>query len=297
MRVVFVLLSLLLLPLSLSAAEKLKVITSFSILADMTYQVGGDNIQVINIVGADKDTHTYTPTADDTKNVLKADVIIKNGLGFEPWLDHLVTSSGTKKPVVIASTGVTPLTLEENGNTVTDPHAWQSLSNAELYVNNIANALSAADPIHTNAYISNSKAYTKQLHALLVEARLKIGTLPPGTLPPGSRRFVTAHNAFGYLGKSYEIEFIAPQGLSTEGEPSAAEVASFISQIRASKAKAVFMDNIKEPRQLQQIADDSGTPVAGMLYSDALAAKGPASTFAGLYEYNINALHDALNKP
>jgi len=297
MRAVFVLLSLLLLPFSLSAAEKLKVVTSFSILADMANQIGGERIQVINIVGPDKDAHTYQPTADDAKKLLNADVIIENGLGFEPWMSHLVTSSGTKKPVVVASTGVTPRTVEENGNSVSDPHAWQNLSDAELYVNNIAVALGAADPANAKAYISRGKAYIKQLHALLVEARTKIGTMPVGPMPAGSRRFVTSHDAFGYLGKSYEIEFIAPQGLSTEHQPSAADVTALVTRIRDTKVKALFTDNTEDPALLQQIAEQSGAKVGGTLYSDALASKGPASTFTGMYESNLNTLHDALSQP
>lgn len=297
MRAVFVLLSLLLLPLSLSAAEKLKVVTSFSILADMASQVGGERIQVTTIVGPDTDAHTYQPTGDDAKKLLKADVIIENGLGFEPWMSHLMSSSGTKKPLVVASAGVTPRTLEENGTSVSDPHAWQNLSNAELYVNNIAVALGAADPANAKAYISRGKTYIKQLHALLVEARTKIGTMPVGAMPAGSRRFVTSHAAFGYLGKSYEIEFIAPQGVSTEREPSAADVTALVARIRDTKVKALFTDNTEDPALLQQIAEQSGTKVGGILYSDALELKGPASTFTGMYETNLNTLHDALGQP
>src|SRR5207253_8841320 len=147
MRALLVLFSLLL-PLSLStasAAEKLQVVTSFSILADMTHQVGGEHIQITNMVGPDADAHTYEPTPDDSKVLLKARLIIKNGLGFEPWLDRLVTSTETKTPVITASRGVIPRTMDEDGETIPDPHAWHNLANTELYVNNITKALIAAD--------------------------------------------------------------------------------------------------------------------------------------------------------
>ncbi|WP_397450675.1 metal ABC transporter solute-binding protein, Zn/Mn family [Pseudomonas sp. NA-150] len=299
MRVAFVLAGLLLLPLSVSAAEKLKVVTSFSILADMAHQIGGEHIEVINIVGPDKDARAYKPTADDAKNLAHADVIIENGLGFEPWMDQLVAKSGTKKVVTVASTGVIPRTVSEDGKTVTDPHAWQSLPDAELYMNNIVNALSAVDPEHTNAYISASKVYNKQLHSLKTEAKLKLATVPLGTLPAGSRRFVVSHEAFGYLdlGKAYDIEFVAAQDVASAGEPSQAQVAALTKQVGEVKAKAVFLDNVRDPATMKQIADQTGVPVAGTLYSDALATKGPASTFAGMYKANINALYDALNKP
>jgi len=291
MRVLLVLFSLLL-SMSLSAAEKLQVVTSFSILADMTHQVGGDHIQITNMVGADADAHTYEPTPDDAKALLNAKLIIKNGLGFEPWLDRLVTSTESQAPVISASHGIIPRSLDEDGETIPDPHAWHNLANAELYISNITKALIAADPTNKADYERNSQAYLKQIYALLAEAKVKLGSLPPG-----NRKIVTSHDAFGYLGQAYGIDFMAPQGLSTEREPSAAEVAALITQIRQAKVKAVFMENIKDARLLKQIADESGAHIGGTLYSDALAATGPASTFIGLFEYNLNTLYNALSKP
>lgn len=294
MRALLVLFSLLL-PLSLStasAAEKLQVVTSFSILADLTHQVGGEHIQITNMVGPDADAHTYEPTPDDAKALLKAKLIIKNGLGFEPWLDRLITSTETKTPVIAASRGVIPRTLDEDGETIPDPHAWHNLANIELYVSNITKALIAADPANKADYERNSRTYLKQIYHLLAEAKTRLGSLLPG-----NRKIVTSHDAFGYLGQAYGIDFMAPQGLSTEREPSAAEVAALITQIRQAKVKAVFMENIKDPRLLKQIAEESGAHIGGTLYSDALAAEGPASTFVGLFEYNLNTLYDALSKP
>jgi zinc/manganese transport system substrate-binding protein len=266
MRALLVLFSLLV-SMSLSAAEKLQVVTSFSILADMTRQVGKEHIQITNMVGPDADAHTYEPTPDDAKALLRARLIIKNGLGFEPWLDRLVTSTETKAPVISASRGVIPRSLDEDGETVPDPHAWHNLANTELYIANITRALIAADPANSADYERNSQAYLKQVHALLAEAKAKLGSLPPG-----NRKIVTSHDAFGYLGQAYGIEFMAPQGLSTEREPSAAEVAALITQIRQARVKAVFMENIKDARLLKQIADESGAQIGGTLYSDALAA-------------------------
>ncbi|SEO64051.1 metal ABC transporter substrate-binding protein [Pseudomonas sp. NFACC39-1] len=291
MRVLLVLFSLML-SLSTSAAEKLQVVTSFSILADMTQEVGGAHIQITNLVGPDADAHTYEPTPDDAKALLRAKLIIKNGLGFEPWLDRLVTSTETSAPVISASRGVIPRSLDEDGETVPDPHAWHNLANAELYVRNITKALETADPAHKTDYERNSQAYLKKIYALLADAKAKLGALPPG-----NRRIVTSHDAFGYMGQAYGIEFIAPQGLSTEREPSAADVAALITQIRKAKVKAVFMENIKDARLLKQIAAESGAHIGGTLYSDALAASGPASTFIGLFEYNLNMLYEALSRP
>ncbi|MBV4472703.1 metal ABC transporter substrate-binding protein [Pseudomonas botevensis] len=291
MRALLVLFSLLL-SMSLSAAEKLPVVTSFSILADMVHQVGGEHIQITNMVGPDADAHTYEPTPDDAKALLKAKLIVKNGLGFEPWLDRLVTSTDTKATVISASHGVIPRALDEDGETVPDPHAWHNLANTELYIANITKALIAADPANQADYERNSKAYLKQIYALLAEAKAKLGSLPAG-----NRKIVTSHDAFGYLGQAYGIDFMAPQGLSTEREPSASEVAALITQIRQAKVKAVFMENIKDARLLKQIAGESGAKIGGTLYSDALAASGPASTFTGLFEYNLNTLYNALSQP
>ncbi|WP_053150531.1 metal ABC transporter substrate-binding protein [Pseudomonas sp. P97.38] len=291
MRALLVLFSLML-SMSLSAAEKLQVVTSFSILADMTQQIGGEHVHITNMVGPDVDAHIYEPTPDDAKALLRAKLIIKNGLGFEPWLDRLVTSTETTAPVISASRGVIPRSLDEDGETVPDPHAWHNLANAELYVGNITKALEAADPANQADYQRNSQAYLKKIYALLAEAKAKLGALPPG-----NRKIVTSHDAFGYLGQAYGIEFMAPQGLSTELEPSAAEVAALITQIRQANVKAVFMENIKDARLLKQIADESGAHIGGTLYSDALAASGPASTFTGLFEYNLNTLYEALSKP
>ncbi|WP_350615092.1 metal ABC transporter substrate-binding protein [Pseudomonas sp. HY7a-MNA-CIBAN-0227] len=277
---------------TVQAADKLQVVTSFSILADMTHQVGGDHIQISNMVGPDADAHTYEPTPDDAKALLTAKVIIKNGLGFEPWLDRLVTSTETKATVVTASKGVIPRTMDEDGDTIPDPHAWHNLANTELYVNNITKALIAADPANKADYQHNSQVYLNEIYRLLAEAKAKLGSLPPG-----NRRIVTSHDAFGYLGQAYGIDFMAPQGLSTERDPSAAEVAALITQIRQTKVKAVFMENIKDARLLKQIADESGAHIGGTLYSDALTTEGPASTFTGLFEYNLNTLYDALSKP
>lgn len=295
MRALFVLFSsILVLSLTLSssqAADKLAVVASFSILRDITQQIGGDHIEVTGMVGPDADAHTYEPTPDDAKALLKARLIVKNGLGFEPWLDRLVTSTETKASVVVASKGVISHTLQEDGETIADPHAWHNLANAELYVNNITRALIQVDPANKADYTRNSQTYLKEIYHLLTEAKAKLGNLPAG-----NRRIVTSHDAFGYLGQAYGIQFLAPQGLSTEREPSAAEVVSLIRQIRKDRVRAVFMENIKDARLLKQIADESGARIGGTLYSDALAAKGPASTFTGLFEYNMNTLHTALSQ-
>ena len=265
------------------------MVTSFSILADITQQIAGDKLELYNLVGADADAHVYQPSAEDAKAVFAADLIIANGLGFEPWLARLIASSEAPGTRTDASTGVLPLMLDEDGEKVADPHAWQSLANGEIYVRNITQALSQIDPANAQLYAYRSEAYISQIRALLSAARASLSQLPKA-----QRTIITSHDAFGYLGQAYGLSFIAPQGLSTADEPSAAEVAALIRQIRADGVKAVFVENIRDPRLIQQIANEAGAQVGGTLYSDALASDGPASTYLGMFQHNLDTLLAAL---
>lgn len=288
MRALLALIALLL-PLSLPAADKPQVVTSFSILADLTRAVGGEHIALTNLVGPDEDAHVFEPSPEHARTLLQADLIIANGLGFEPWLERLLASSEARGRRIDASQGVLPLWLEEDGEKVADPHAWQSLSNAEIYVRNITQALSQLDPAHADAYAANRDAYLAKLHALLKQANSRLASLPAS-----QRKVVTSHDAFGYLGQAWQLQFIAPQGLSTHDEPSAAEVAALIRQLRSEGVRAVFVENIRDPRLVRQIADEAGARVGGTLYSDALASQGPASTYLGMFQHNLDTLLAAL---
>ena len=279
----------LLLPLSLHAADKPQVVTSFSILADLTQAIGGTHIELVNLVGADEDAHVFEPSPEHAKALLKADLIIANGLGFEPWLKRLLDSSEARGTRIDASAGVLPLQLIEHDHSVPDPHAWQSLSNAEIYVRNIAKALGQLDPSHSADYAARRDAYLVRLQVLREQANSQLNSLPAS-----QRKVVTSHDAFGYFGQAWQLQFIAPQGLSTSDEPSAAEVARLIRQLRSEGVRAVFVENIRDPRLIKQIADEAGATVGGTLYSDALAASGPASTYLGMFQHNLETLMAAL---
>ena len=299
------------------ADPALKAVASFSILGDFVHQVGGDRVAVTTLVGPDGDAHVYQPTpADahvyqptpaDAQAVAGADIVFVNGLHFEGWLDRLTAAAGTKAPLVVASEGVTPRQFapgegeeeEEHADAddhdhdhgPTDPHAWQSVPNAKLYVANIAKALSAADPAGAATYAANAAAYTAKLDALDAEIRAAIAAIPEN-----HRIIVTSHDAFGYFGQTYGMTFEAPQGISTEAEASAADVAKLITQIRAEKVPAVFMENITDPRLLEQIAAETDAKIGGTLYSDALSpADGPAATYLDMMENNIHQFSTALN--
>jgi zinc/manganese transport system substrate-binding protein len=267
-------------------AEPLKVVASFSILGDLVGSVGGNSIEVTTLVGPDSDAHVYSPTPADAKKIADAKLIIVNGLGFEGWLPRLVQSSGGKVKIVTATDGIAPLRL---GNDA-DPHAWQSVGNAKVYVANIRTALSAADPANAERYRANAEAYLAKLDALDREVRDAVAKLPPAR-----RKVISTHNAFGYFAAAYGIEFIAPLGVSTESEPSARDIAKIITQVKQAKIPAVFLENVTDPRLMQRISGETGARVGGTLYSDGLTGeKGDAPTYIDMVRHNIKALTRAL---
>jgi len=270
--------------------KKIPVVATFSILGDLVKNVGGDRIEITTLVGPNSDTHVYAPTPADAKKVAGAKVVFVNGLGYEGWMTRLVKASGSKAPSVVASKGVKSRKMEEEGRQVTDPHAWQSIGNAKIYVTNIRDGLIAADPASKSAYEANASAYLAKLDALETEVKDAISKIPADR-----RRLITSHDAFGYFGATYGIEFIAPAGVSTEAAVSAKDVARIISQIRTQKVPAVFMENISDPRMMGQIAKESGAKIGGSLFSDALSdEKGPAATYIDMMRNNIRELRTAL---
>ncbi|MDA9432460.1 metal ABC transporter substrate-binding protein [Bradyrhizobium sp. CCBAU 51627] len=279
---------LLLIASPLHAAERLNVVASFSILGDFVRNVGGDRLNLTTLVGADGDVHVYTPAPGDAKRIAEAKLVIVNGLGLEGWLPRLVQSSGSKAQMVTASDGITPLKL----GSAADPHAWQSVPNAEVYVTDIANALAAVDPEDAELFHARSRAYLEKLEALDREVREAVGKIPPER-----RKVISTHDAFGYFAAEYGIQFIAPLGVSTATEPSARDIASIISQIRTQKIPAVFLENISDDRLIRRIAAETGVKVGGTLISDGLTGeKGPAPTYIDMVRHNIKALTSALDQ-
>lgn len=280
---------LLCLPVSLSAAEKARVVTTFSILADITREIGGDDIQLTNLVGADADAHVFEPAPVQVRAVLEADLVIANGLGFEPWLERLLANGEARGTRIDASKGVVPMTVLEDDQRLVDPHAWQSLGNAEIYARNITQALVQLVPARAAAFEARRDAWLGRLGALRQSIAPRLMALPPER-----RRVLTSHDAFGYFAQEWRLQFLAAQGVSDAAEPSAAEVAGLIRQLRAEGVRAIFVENIRDARLVKQIAEEAGARVGGTLYSDALAAEGPASTYLGMYRQNVERLLQAL---
>lgn len=279
--------ALLLMASPLHAAERLNVVASFSILADFVRNVGGDRIDLTTLVGPDSDVHVYTPAPGDAKRVASAKLVIVNGLGLEGWLPRLVQSAGSKAMVVTASAGVAPL---KHGSAA-DPHAWQSVPNAKIYVADIATALAAANPDDAAFFGAQAKAYLEKLETLDREVREAVAQIPADR-----RKVISTHDAFGYFAAEYGIQFVAPLGVSTETEPSARDIAVIIGQIKAQKIPAVFLENISDDRLIRRIAAETGAKVGGTLISDGLTGeKGPAPTYIDMVRHNIKALTSALD--
>jgi len=278
---------LLLIASPLHAAERLNVVASFSILGDFVRNVGGDRVDVTTLVGPDSDVHVYTPAPSDAKRIADAKLVIVNGLGLEGWLPRLVQSAGSKAQVVTVSAGIAPLKL----GSAADPHAWQSVPNARIYVSDIANALAAADPDDAEFFRARAKAYLDTLEALDREVREAVAKIPPER-----RKVISTHDAFGYFAAEYGVQFVAPLGVSTETEPSARDIAAIIGQIKAQKIPAVFLENISDDRLIRRIAAETGAKVGGTLISDGLTGeKGLAPTYIDMVRHNIKALTSALD--
>jgi zinc/manganese transport system substrate-binding protein len=290
-----------------AAAEPLRVVTSFSILGDLVLQVGGEHVAVVTLVGPNGDAHVYEPTPADARSMASADLVVVNGLGFEGWLERLIDASGYEGPVAMLSDGIETLAVggdevahereEEEGTDHVehdhgpiDPHGWQSVENAIVYVGNIADALCNIDPAHCDVFRGHAADYVAELEALDADIGADFAAIPQER-----RRVITTHDAFNYFAHAYSIEFLAPQGVSTDSEASAADVARLIRQIRDEGVTALFLENVSDPRLIEQIARETGVSPGGALYSDALSeAGGAAPTYVDMMRHNASVLLAAM---
>ncbi len=313
-----------------SAEAPVPVVATFSILGDMVKRIGGDRVAVTTLVGAAGDAHVYQPVPADARAVSQAEVLVFNGLAFEGWLDRLVEASDFDGLQVVATDGIEPIRFDGDDDHhddhdkeddhaakdehddhdhaakddhddehadahhhgAFDPHAWQDIANAVIYVDNITEALAKTDPANASTYYGNRATYVAEMQALDAEIRKRVAELPED-----KRTVVTAHDAFGYFSETYGLRFVAPHGISTESAPSAANVAALIRQIREEGITAVFVETLSDQRLLKQIADETGASIGGTLYSDALSGPdGPASTYLDMMRHNSSTLVDALSQ-
>lgn len=274
------------------AADKLPVTASFSILGDLVRVVGGDRVVVTTLVGANEDAHVFEAKPSDAKTLLASKLVVLNGLGFEPWAGKLLKSSGYKGESVTAAKGVKTRHMEEekghagHAHEETDPHAWQNPNDVVLYVRNIAAGLAKVDAAGAATYQANAEAYVKELQALDAWAKAQIATIAAN-----KRKVITSHDAFGYFAAQYGVKFLAPQGVNTETEPSAKQVAQLIKQIQREKIRAVFVENMSNPKLIAQLSKDAGATLGASLYADALStADQPGATYLQMMRHNVTQL-------
>jgi|TARA_R110001583_G_scaffold94541_2_gene238147 zinc/manganese transport system substrate-binding protein len=303
------------------ANERIQVVTSFSILADMVENVGGEHVEVTPLVAADGDAHVYSPSPGDARSLANADLVVFNGLLFEGWMERLISASDYSGPMVTATDGIEPLSFaahEEHGHDDhdehdhghddhdheehadehaghdhgnQDPHAWQDMYQAEVYIANIRDGLIAADADNADAYRANAEQYLQEMAEVDDEIRALIDEIPAST------SVITGHDSFGYFSSAYGVTFLSPVGLSTEADPSGASMAALVDVIEQENVKALFHENMTNQSIITQLAEETGLPIAGTLYADALAAEGEASTYLGMMRHNAQVLHDALAQP
>lgn len=290
MRFKSLLAAVLLLGVTPALSAPINAVASFSILGSMVKAVGGDRVAVTTIVGPNSDTHVYEPKPSDATALKASQVFFVNGLGFEGWLDRLVGATHYTNPVITAAEGVKTHTMDEDGTVVTDPHAWQSLANGLIYVANIKAGLCKVDPDGCPTYTANAEAYSAEISSLDAWVKSEVAKVPAE-----ARKVITSHDAFGYFGEEYGVAFLAPEGVSTESEASPTDVAKLIEQVRSEHAKALFIENMSDPRLLEQIAKETGVKVGGALYSDALSAPDePAPDYLSMFRHNVGLLIPAM---
>ena len=312
--------------------QPIKVVASFSILADMVKQVGGNHVSVTSLVGPDEDSHVFDPSPSDARALASADMVVINGLYFEGWIDRLVKSSGFKGKLVVASDGIVPIDISQKDDHAqhdshdehnhdshghdkhghddhghdkhdhdkhahhdhgdVDPHAWQSLDNGRVYIQNIQDALVEVRPAAAGDIVALTDLYLQQIDALNQKTEDRFSQIPKQ-----DRRVIASHDAFAYFGQAYGVEFFSLQGLSTEQEPSAADIARLIREIKHDDIRALFVENMSDPRLLERVAEETGAHVGGELYSDALSPPGTAAdTYLKMFAHNADLIWNTLQQ-
>jgi len=278
------------------AAEKPKVVATFSVLGDMIGRIAGDKVELTTIVGGDADCELYQPTAADARAVANANLFVMNGLNprFEPWAEPLLKRAAFRGTKLVASQGATVIIDDRPRGAVkgqqVDQHAWHDPANGLVYVANIAEGLSRLDPPNAALYRAQAERYAQEIRALDGWARSELAAIPSS-----KRRFITSHDGFEYLARAYDIEMTPARGMVNDTDPSAEDIARLIQQIRTTKVKAIFIENMNDPRLIKRVAREAGASIGGTLYSDALSKPGGnADTYLKMVRHNVATLKAAM---
>jgi zinc/manganese transport system substrate-binding protein len=283
------------------AADKIKVVATFSVIGDMITTVMGDRVELSTLVGPDGDTELYQPSLADGRTVANARILFMNGLNdeFEPWLERLLRQAPFNGTKVVVSRGAKALEADDELTATGKPkaaaidqHAWLDPRNGIIYVKNIAEALARADPSNADQYRRRAAAYIKELQELNSWAKAELAEVPTA-----KRRMITSHDSVRYLAHAFGVTLISINGWTNKSEPSAAELAQLTDQIKRERIRALFLDSITDPRTMQRIAQETGAAIGGTLYGDALSkAGGEADTYTKMIRHNVSTIKAGLLK-
>jgi zinc/manganese transport system substrate-binding protein len=275
------------------AAERIKVVATFSVIGDMVANVAGDKVDLVTLVGPAGDTELFKPSLADGKNVAEAKIVFMNDLNdeFEPWLEPLLKQVKFSGAKIVVSRGAKTYTSNEeraprskSGEEEIDQHAWLD--------RNITAALAKSDPANATEYRARADAYIKELRALDIWAKAEVAVLPAA-----KRRVLASHDSLQYLAKAYGITLLSINGWTNNSEPSAAELARLTQQIRQENIHALFLDSITDPRAMQQVAKETGASIGGTLYGDALSKPGgEADTYLKMLRHDVTTLKAGMMK-
>jgi ABC-type Zn uptake system ZnuABC Zn-binding protein ZnuA len=272
-----------------AAHSQYRVVATASIFADMAEQISGGTVEVLSVVPLGGDPHTYDPTPGDMQLLRSADLILRNGLTFEGWLDRLIQNSGSTARIITITEGIEPIRSERYNN-ATDPHAWMDVLHGLRYIENIKNALVQLDPDNQQQYEFNYGVYRQQLEDLHTEIQVLIDSIPEK-----QRILITSHDAFQYFGQRYGIRLEAVLGTSTDADVQTSDIARLTRILQKEQVPAIFIESTINPRLLQQLARDNKVRIGGELYSDSLGPRGsPASTYYDMLRHNARTISRAL---
>ena len=275
-----------------AGAAPLKVSSLSTVLSDVARQVGGDTVQVTEVVKPGTDPHEFSPSPGDVQTVAGADVVLISGKGVEGYLAKLEQSAGGAKGkyVDVGDQLGTSLKLQEEGKIVEDPHWWHSVANVKKAVGVVRDALSQADPDDKAIFAANAAKYAARLDKLDGELKVRIAALPRD-----KRKLVTSHDAFQYFARDYGFKIYPVEGVSTSDEPSSRQVAELLGTIKKEGVKAVFFENTQNPKVVGEITKETGAKLGGELYADGLGKPdGDAGTYEAMMRHNVETIVGAL---
>lgn len=267
----------------LQAEEKIRVVSLSTILTEIALKVGGNRVDVVNLIPAGIDPHDFEPAPGDMVAISKAELILASGRHMEGYMEKLPESSGTRAIVVAVGDRIS------DKNLTNDPHWWHRIKNMQEATMIVRDELARMSPADAPVFAQNAATYEASLDALAKWARIKMAELPRDR-----RKLVTSHTAFQYFGPEFGFTLFGVEGIRPEDEPSNQKIAKLIDTIRQEHVRAVFVELATNPKVMDAITHETGAKIGGTLYADGLAANGDAATYVGMMKHNLTVIVDSL---